>query len=324
MSSQAFGYNFSLGFAPEATYGTAVAPSGFIEISDENLTYSQAPEMVSTLRTASMRDYVEGTVDVKGDITFPLFYQGAESLFKAVTCGTPNSVVTSGTYATTYKLSDAMPAGMTLYVNRDASNIGASGAFFYTGCQFSTFTLTCDIKKPVEVKAAVVGRDEIYTSGVPVTYPSNTIPLVTFSDITATINGTPVTCESFEVEISNPIADSRYALGDRRRFGQGRKDKRKVSGKIKLPFDTINYYNLYKNFSEFSIVATATSSTIAANGIPFSMKITIPRAVFTGTTPGIKNIGPVDIEMPFDAFYDKVNSADEITITTVNTASTIL
>lgn len=324
MSQQAFGYGFSLGFAPESTYGTAVAPSGFIEISEESLAMVQGPEGVSTLRTAAMRDYVQGTIDVKGDITFPLFYQGAESILKAVTCGTPNSVATSGTNAWTFPLADAMPTGMTLYVNRDNADVGPSGAFYYTGCQFSSFTMTCDVKKPVEIKAAVVGQQEIETATLATNYPASGVPLVSFTDITVTINGTPITAESLEITLENPIAEDRYSLGSRLRFGQGRKDKRKVAGKVKLPFNTMTQYNLYKNFNECSIVATATSPTIAANNIPYSMTINIPRAVFTGTTPSSKNIGPYDIEMPFEAFYNKGGPADEITLTLTNTASTIL
>jgi hypothetical protein len=297
MPDQAFGYDTNLGIAEESTYGTYVAPTDFLEITSEGLNMTQTAIPKTTLNSAGEDSYILSKKAAGGPIEGCVPYQGMEILFKHVTGGTPTSVqiAATGVYTHTFILGEDLSTGLSILADRDGDAIGT--AYAYTGSMISAMTLTQDVENQLMASFEFVSQDESKQAIVTPTYPaSNAIDWTQVS--TVTFGGTTVEASVSEFKLENPLATDRYKLGSRVVKGLGRADSRKVTGKIVLEFDDIVEYDLFRDSTETIIIMKWTGG-IAAGSTPYTFQVTIPRAIFSGTTPNAQDSGPISFEMPF-------------------------
>jgi len=320
MPEQAFGYDSDFGYAEEVTYGTRLAPTNFNEINSGSLAKVQSALPKVVLNSAAENSFVLSKVDAGGSVEMCIPYQGAEILFKHLTGGTPITTVVGGTLVRNHKfvLADNLLTGLSLYLSKDGDAIGT--AYAYPGSQISALTMVQDVEGQLIGTWEFKSQDETEVAVVTPTFPtSNAVDYTQVS--VATFNGGTVEAMATEFKIENPLAEDRYRLGSRLRKGLGRGDVRKITGKVTLEFDDVTEYNLFRNSTETAIILEWVGA-IADAGEAFKFKVTVPRAIFSGTSPEPSDPGPLSMDMNFNGFTG-LSAEDAITIEINNLLTSI-
>lgn len=313
-----FGSNAWLGFAEEVTYGTYVAPTKFLEITEENVVAEQTWISKPTLRSASQGQKVRSKKNVSGSFKVNMGYSGLERIFKHAlgTSGTTGA----GPYAHLANVTNALPTGLSLHINRDAAAIGGSSAFKYEGCQITKLTIAQEVESIATVEVEIVGEDSGNVAVATPTFP--TFEQADWEAFSLYLGGaidaiTPV--KDFSITLDNALADDRYVLGSRLRVGLGRSGPRKVSGKFTLEFSSLAIYTEFANLAD-TMNITATWSNGLSGASLRSIAIAAKVVLMSGS-PAVSEAGPINIEFSFEGFGSTGN--DEFSITTTNGSATI-
>jgi hypothetical protein len=315
--AQGFGDNSWVGFGVESTYGTPVARTTFFEFMSEGVKLDQGREARSSLRGRSRNRRGQKKHAVAGSIETQMQVNGMELLLKHAI----GSDVITGTnpYTHTFSLTRALPVGLSLEVNRDSSNIGATSSFLYDGCQISKMTLKHAVGDFLKVTWDLVGEGD--SSLVAVSTP--TFAVFTgfdWPDFVCTINSVNVNVKSLdELVLDNNLATDRYNLGANKRKGLGGNGNRSISAKITVEFASLvelNYWRAQNNYA----VSLQWSAVIAAQTC--ALTINFLNAEFTEGEPNVSDAGPITLQLAFDAYISSVEG-DEIAVTLINTTATV-
>jgi len=291
-----FGYDGSLGIAPETVWGTSPAnPTKCFEITEESIGLKQESIAKPMIGGFSENHYVPGHRTVEGSIAFAGSY---ETLEMALMMGF-GGISRNGT-ASTYTISaDTNDPGYSVYVDRDGEQ------FVYSGCQCQSLKLAQEAEDFLNVTMEVIGEDETET-----TFTQTTVGEfvgIKYDDLACTIAEAPATIKSLELTVESPRAGERFALGSHLRQGIGRGEVSKVSGTMTLEYVPDGTYDTFVAGTETEIVFTWTGPSGE------SLAITLPRCVFQGTTPALKGNGPIEIEMPFKAYASEDGTTSPVT-----------
>lgn len=317
----AFGVGACIGFATEETYGTPVSPTNWTEIESESIAATRGAVLRPTLRTRSTRYYQKKKYDTSGSFTAPVSYRGNVALlFKhALGAAATSEVNGDGAYTHTFTLGDPILTGLTVEVQRDPT--AATKAFQFPGCQVSKLTLKQEAESPLMAEFEVVGNGtRTQISANTVSYP--TVTSVDWDDFALTMQGTSVPCRTFEVTLTQPLADDRYNLGGVTRVGLGPSGPREVTGTVELEFDGLTQVGYFENLTETNLLATWTGPTIAGSST-YKMTVQVPRAVFDTDGMETADQGPYILKMPFKGVYDITNTVGEMKMTMVNMTSSV-
>lgn len=312
-----FGLNTWLCFGEESTYGTAVARTKWLEITDESLQGKQTIISKPALRNVSALNRVQSKKDVGGSFKFQMPFEGAEKILKH-SMGTMAAVTGAGPYTHAATLASALPTGLTIEVDRDTVAIGGTSAFLYEGCQINKITfaqafedfLTCECEVIGEDFSMVTQTATAFTAFNGIDYSMMTSPL---------LNGAAIKLQAWELTIENGLAADRYKLGSRIRMGLGRAQTRKISGKLTIEFEQLTEYNLFVAQSTLvALVIPYDNGLSAGNNKQFT--ITLPKVAIQGEPPKVADQGPIHMEIAFEAFQNAAQN-DEMTATLINSQS---
>ncbi len=116
MTRPGLGMNSWIGFGSESSYGTPVTPTEFIEIESETLMKEVARiEAMSILRRGTVDNkIISGQVQVGGDISFPVQFDGwlllAYQAFGGVANSQPDVTNAPTAYRHRFTIEDVLPA----------------------------------------------------------------------------------------------------------------------------------------------------------------------------------------------------------------------
>lgn len=304
-----FGYDSWIGFGDESTYGTGVSPTIFSEIMDESLSNSDNYIAKPSLRGVSHARKVQSKILASGSVKFQVGYTGLEKLFKHALGS--SSVSGSSTYTHAISLADALPTGITLHVNRNASNIGT--AYRYVGCQVGKLTLSQSVEDFLMASFDFTGRDEETISVASPTFP--TFTGCQWSELAVSINSvTTHKVRSYELTLDNSLATDRHQLGSALVPGFGRSAQRKVTFKCQAEFDAQTVKNLHINKTKTPVVLTYTGSGVNVT------TITVPALYVTKADTFANSPGVLMVDVEGEAYIDSAQN-DELTISQVNTTA---
>jgi hypothetical protein len=321
--SQAFGYNAFVAVGRETTFGTAVAPTIFNEFYDESLKLDQKRMYKPTLGSISQRYSVRSKRKCGGSVKMPLLYQGCETFFKDA-MGSVSSALTDVTaYTHTISLATALQTALTLIVNRDATAIGGSSCFQYAGANIAKLGIAQNQENFAELTVDFEAQDEALIAKPTPTFP--TYKGVDWEMLsTFTIGGVTIPVKTFEFYIENPLATDRYKLGSQTRIGLGRSGARKIGGKVSLEFQDLVLYNFFRSLGTAgALVTTFTGGTIAGSTTPYTFQINAPTVIVQGTTPPVKDAGPILLEMPFECDASAGADNSEATVVFKNALTSV-
>lgn len=310
---QGFGDNSWIAFGVESTYGTPVTRTTFFEFMNESVKLDQGREAHSSLRGRSRNRRGQKKHSVAGAVETQMQVNGMELLLKHAIGS--DTITGTNPYTHTFALTRALPVGLSVEVNRDASNIASNSSFLYDGCQISKMTLKHAVGDFLMATWDLIGEGD--ASNVAVTSPTFATFLgFDWPDFTCTVNSVLTPIRSLdELTLDNNLAEDRYNLGANKRKGLGGNGNRSISGKITLEFSQLAELTLFRSQTNCAI------AFVWSNGAN-SLTITLPNVEFTEGDPVTANAGPILITLGFDAYISSVEG-DELSAVLVNTTATV-
>lgn len=293
----AFGYDSWVGFSTESTWGTRVAPAKFIRITEESMKLDQSRIAKPSLGSASQNRSVKSKRSVSGSITTQVGYNGVETLLKHAFGSVSTAVLeASVSWTHTFSLTNALPVGLTLHVNRDAADLGT--AYEYEGCQVDKLTLKQDVEDFLMATFDFQGEDEATQAVATPSYP--TFIGADWELAAVTINANTMKPKSIEFTLENNLATDRFQLGSRLRRGLQRGSQRKLSGKIELELDSTTEYALFNSLTNVNPLNIQwLGPTLGANN--YKLQIQMQNASIT-VERNVSDPGPIIATINFEAF----------------------
>ncbi len=293
--SNAFGFNGFVGFAEESTWGTPVSATSFIEILESNMKLNQSRQFKKTLGSASQRRSVPSKRNVSGSVKLPAIYQGSEFLFKHLMGSVSSAQIgVTGVYRHTFALAAALPTGLTVVQNPDATGLGLTACEQFSGCQISKCTLSQSLENFLELSFDFEGKDKALIAKPTPTFP--TFYGIQFDQLgTFTLGGTTVNAEMVEISFEQALNTDRFKLGSVLRKGLQRSDVRKVTGKITLEFETLALYTAFEALSDIGAFSAIWTGGIAAGSTPYRLALSAPSTYIQSWEAPVKDAGVIKV-----------------------------
>lgn len=319
--SQGFGHKFFCGTAEESTYATAVTPpTQFYEVERFGVKATQKYLAKRLLRYVGQARKIKSKQDVGGTVALPLLWTGTERWLKHAfgTVGTTGPV--SSNYTHTFTGADALPAGLTLYGNHDADNIGGSSAYQFRGCQISKLTLKQSVEAWLMAEMEIMGADRTLVAKPTPTFP--TFDPIDYAQVTVkAINPAganyDIGLKEFELTLDNGLYADGYRLGSAVRAFSGRGEGgRKVNVKLVAEYKDVTLYNYFRNLvdTDLQIRWTKDANTF--------LNLTMPKVSFEGEDPSAENAGPYYLNMEATG-YIGTTDGDEVTLVLQNQTASV-
>ena len=290
------------------------------ELIDEGIELKQSKMEKPVLGTTSVTHSVNSKSSTEGPIKFQMQFNDIERLlynaFGQVTDATASGETI--VYTHTFALTDALPAGMTWWIDRDSTDLGFQ--FQYPGCQIDKLTLTQEVENMMICQVDLVGNG-LETMTYPIAKPTpHTFNQIDYLMVgVCTIGGVSIPAKMSEFVLGNGLSKDRYKLGSNTRIDLQRGNVRKVSGKLTLEFQSAAQVLLFEQYTEFTLVMSWTGANVAASAVPtpYKLAITMNNCSLSGKTPNVKDWNVIQQELDFWA-RASVGNRDEFSLVLTN------
>ena len=318
-----------IGFGDETTYGTYATPTRFLEFESESLAlqqeYAESPGLRATNRVQRTDRVRVNTLGASGNVLFPAVQSKGFGLVLKHMVGKAGVITTTsgGTNAKdhTYTLGDPYGLSTTWQVGRpDVS--GTVQPFSYPGTKVTGWTLSNQsggyVSLGVDLFSQAEDRDIALASA---SYSSGTVEDLFYAD--GTLNVASGAVSVMDVSISGATAVNT----DRRFIRSSTLVKEpliagmyEITGSMTMEFESLTQYELFTDNTVGQLDVTWSAPTAIESTIKPSLKVTLPKVQFRGTTPNVSGPGIVTLTCPFKALYDGTN--EPITIVYVSSDAT--
>jgi hypothetical protein len=323
MTGPAVGAKGFIGFGPETTWGTPVAPTRYIEFLSESLKRNQSGVVSNGIQPyRGATSYKRTTIAPGGEINFEMNPEDVPTLIYHALGG----AATSGSSIYTHILKPAisLPTGLTFEIDRDVAY------FIYEGSKINTFSMSFSPNEIITGSVGVASENETGTIGASGHTPSYSsaepftgVQAAVMIDVDGGNNSyVPQGVMAADFSVSNDIFEGKYELGGNKRAAL-MEQKRSVTGKLNIEFDDLTLYDLFVAGTNTSLKITLTSDQLISGSTYYSMEIVFPKIVYTGETPVMGGPGIITVDCPFTALYTDATSP-EIIITVVNSQSSVV
>lgn len=298
------GFDATLGYITETTWGTWKAVTKGVKIVSEDLRLVDPPQPRKSLGQPTQLDFYQGRKHIEGTVDMELMYSGMEAfLYNAMgtvtDAGSPN-------YTHTYKIVDPLPTGLSLELRQPPAY------YRFEGMKINTMTLTMTDLEVLRCVFDFVGEDQYRytttaasgsTSGI--SFPTDD-PILPFTDsnynFAVTVGGAAVTggIREATVTLNNALAGDRPNLGSRTIQEPVRNDFINVTGQLVTDLRTESIAEFYQ---DFVAGATAKINLKYNKDANTSLEVNIPAAYYSGETPPTPGPGVLTMTIPFQARY---------------------
>lgn len=298
----------SVGFSQESVYGTYVAPTRWLEYTDESLDFNKTVKQGQGLRVggrvARSQRRVVPIADAGGDVSYELTSKGLGILLDAALGASSVTLVSASTYQHVFTLGDT-PKSLT--VQKGLPEVGGSvDAYTFLGAMINQLELTFANADIGMAKFTLDSKDLSTSQGyVTPSYPA-TPSLFAFNNWTITTGALTAPTTTVLASMPTPVADFRDASltinnnlrNDRfNGGGSGRKSKptvglRDIQGSATVEYDSTTFRDAVLNDTPMPLLLQYTGAAL-------------------GT--GVETIQVVLPEVKFDNELAKTNGTDLIT-----------
>jgi hypothetical protein len=320
-----------VGFAPESTPGTYVAPTRFLEVETAGLKktpkFYQGGGIANGNLVERGQRRVQTTYDVAGAIKAEVVSKGFGILLNQIFGGTVTPVVQGATaaYLQTHPLS--VIEGKALTAQLGVPNVlGTLYPYSYSGLKIAKATFDCAVDQPLMLTMDLDGTTyseaqtlatPAYVLGNPLHFAGLTVKAGTFGSEAAVAG-----VRGFSVTIDRPMkADRFYANGGGTKSEQITNNKVKVTGTLNYDFLTkADFADKFNTGTPFSLVISVVGPLIASTFYE-ALTLTLPACYLDAETPSLD--GGYDIATPnlaFTALWDGANPAITCTYMSTDTA----
>ena len=225
-------------------------------------------------------------------------------------------------YLQTFETNDVGPAtSYTVQVAKADSN-GGLQSFTYEGSVITGWNISADLGSAVSMTFSFDSEAEQNSTALAAaSYPSSTDVFV-YTDCTIELDDSAVNSfTSFSLDADLGMATSRRFLKGSAVKGQPlRNALPSYTGSLSGEFQTMGNYEKFVAGTLFKLEFIATMGTAIAGSYYPLFHVTMPKCVFTGSTPTASLSELTTIELPFTVLDDGSNAAVKIEYQSTDTA----
>ena len=309
------GLDAQIGYAYEASYGTALTVTRFLPLVSESLDVTidrvESKATFAGNQTLTSQQWSPGNKKITGQIAHELYDQDMGVLLKAA-FGTVSTTTAGGTG--THVFFPAPPVvSLTAQIGRPTV-YGSVIPFTYQGLKISKWEIAAKNNEIATWGMDVLGQEETMgTALASASYTGNMKPWF-FSSMSLSVLGTTTPLQTFKISGDNMLAERRF-LGSTVISEPLRQELATYTGELNGEWGnpsargTLNYL-AFIGGTEGTLISTLTSGTLAA---------TIQANVrFDGNTPNMNGRGIVDHVLPFKCIRSGSLEQHALTVTIVN------
>ena len=324
------GLGSQIGFIPETTYGTAEAPTTFLEAKKVGLElkveHMMSDGLRSGLRVRRSDRFVVNKKGVSGDVELDITSNNlARWLIYAMGDSRAMASIKSGATAYTYAMRLGDPASLaSMTVQTGVSdNTGTVRRMDATGCYITDFTLSNQVDGLLEGKFSIDGRDYAPSASAvtSATYSSGT-EVLSFAGGQISLGGSSVPVRSYELSVKHGYNTERYQINSttlKSRPVINAMDE--ISLKLSLEFGadsptwaTSDLMTKYRAGTTLTNVQGVWTGTTAITGSTYpALTALVPSAVIKSATPQIAGPELVILDVELMALDDGTNQPLSLT-----------
>jgi len=315
MSPVGHGFELRCMGAKEATYGQAIARTRSIELISESLAEDSPPNKKGSLRGFQPRAHFPATRKPSGDLVAELFFEGHERFLEAAFGQIATAELEASTrWKHTFTPTKLLPS-LSLEIGRDIAT------FLYTGVKVNAFALNLVPDQLLQATYSVLAQDEDPEAS-PTADAHLAEKLAAYYHAVMTIDATPFDVAEFNWNLTNNLADARFRNGTRLRKEPVRNEMGAFEGSFMADFEAIAEYLKFKNSTEFALVLKLTGPALGAGN--YEIELTLPKCVYTGSTPVVGGAAVIPEEFPFECYAADDLSVPAATLAVTNSIETPL
>ena len=300
------GSNATIGIVDENVWGSGT-PTVTVRIpfTSENIVKDKGIRASNAMTGKRQRSlWIEGKNTVGGDINSEIQPTNFGKLFKHA-LGLVDTYGPSGTsnyYVHNKYPSGTLPAGLRIEIDR------VGGVFTYNGMKVNQMTLNCSVGDPLTGTFSLLGKDETVGAvgtGTVIAFPE--VNPFTFDEGALYLDGSASAADvsSVSLTVNNNLLADKGRLGSKFRVAIPEGGFMDITGTINMEFDNVTTYNKFVNATETALqLKFVTDDVFGAGSTPYELWVTIPRIVFTGTTPTVGGPELIYHDLPFIGFKD--------------------
>lgn len=337
------GLGFTIGSGIETTWGTAVAPTKFLEAESETLELianrTDGKGLYGGVGVRRGSNHINTTYDVNGAIKTPLYFKGMGQLLGSLMGSLATPPVQQGAtaaYLQTHAL-NVNNLGQSLTIQKGIPDLatGTIRPYSATGAKvvqgqfelsvdgFCETTFTIDAKDLIEATTIAPGAATLaYTTATyltgnpPFTWGEGSISLGSFGSEVGVAG-----IRKASIMIKRGVNSKRYYIdGTQRKYEQVTNAFLEISGTFETDFITkTQFVDLFGSNTPQSMLMNFTGPTAIASTYFPGFGIAVPQVYFTSETP---KVGGPDLIQPTIAFvgrYDDVHSPATLTYMSTDT-----
>lgn len=326
------GLSAQFGMVDEATFGTFLAPTRFLEFTQESLKNNIERIESSGLRPArrvlSKDDWVPGRQGVDGDVEFEVNNQGFGLLLKHMLGTITSSQPSVGTAPTVWEHKATVGAldgkSFSAQVGR-TGNDGTTRPFSYSGCKVASWELSCDVNGILTLKATLDGiKEDTVPALAAATYATASVPLV-YTGGTISVGGSAFDVTKCSITGDNGLKNDRYFMRGAANSATKKEQLeggqlRAYGGSLDAEFSDLTAYSRFVNGTVGAFTAFFSGANIAST-FNYALEVTMPAVRFDGETPNVGGPDIISHSLPFKALDDgSATTAVQMTYRTTDTA----
>lgn len=332
MALPGIGLQTVFGFGEESAYGTAVAPTRFLPVYNENLELKKNTVISDAIipggynaQSAARRK--QSTRDVNGgfqvDATTTSFGLILKCLFGASVAPTITTL-TTGVYQHVYNLNLAGGKSQTFQKHIRDSAGTVIQAFDYPGAKISKGEFSVATNSMLTLKCDVDARDEVKQASPTASSYASQDPFF-FRQGTIKIGGSALAADVIvkdtNFSIQRPMDVARIGIGNNGlKAEQAENAFPKVSGKFSAEFLRVSdWYDAFTNDTQLSLQYVFQGPLISG-GYYKTLTFDLPAIFLDGESPKTTGQGLIATSIPYTTLYDGTNPTIKATYITTDAA----
>ena len=320
------GYKSYVGLGEEATFGTAVQPTSYIEFNSESFKKEVAEILVTAINGGRQYEKrVLGSETAGGSVAFPLVPNTILKLFKHVTgdAGTV-STLASGVYQWTFVANElSTNTSLTWQVCRDTGDTAST--YNYTGSKAASVDFNVSTGDILNCSADFMCKDQVAANTI------GTASFQTFSPYTfrhGTIKvadtkgaATAVAVDTWGLKIGNNLLeDGQIGSATRAVIEPGMQD---VTYDVNARYEDSSFINRFLNGTKTYVSAIFDSGVTISSTYTHQITFESYNCYFNGTMPNIGSAGEIlKHALPIRAIQEDP-SVGSLVITVVSNLATV-
>lgn len=307
-------FDNQIGYAAETVYGTRVAPSRFLDFTEEGLERQQEWRESAGMRAGTILRRSESQSAVEkgagGSVSHEIGFAAFGLLFKHMLRDTPTiTQPNAGTAPTVYEQAFTLgeeDLSLTCQVGKQGA-AGTVHPFDYLGCVVNEWTISQELDAYAMLELGLDAKQEKTDQALASASYASERRLFHDGHLAVTVNGAAFKPRSVSLSGSNGLKTDRYFLRQSTLKDQPKPETfAGLSGTLSGEFEDLTAYNLFTAGTLVPIVFDWVGPIIAST-YAFGLKFTLNGCRIDGSTPTTSSPGILDQDVPFSVFNDGTN-----------------